>query len=91
MGRGNETNYVSVRFLHSIYRRVRIKRPWEGNLRMQRKRGVGAKCVVRRKWHVQQFSLPLQQQTEPVKPQLVYPLQEIDAEEGDGRLICTLR
>ena len=34
------------------YRRVRIKRPWAGNLRMQRKRGVGAKCVVRRKWHV---------------------------------------
>ena len=25
-----------------VYRRVRIKRPWTGNLRMQRKRGVGA-------------------------------------------------
>ena len=35
-----------------LYRRVRIKRPWAGNLRMQRKRGVGAKCIVRRIWHV---------------------------------------
>ena len=39
-------------FDKTIYRRVRIKRPWAGNLRMQRKRGVGAKCVVRRIWHV---------------------------------------
>ena len=42
---GGSTGFVT-------YRRVRIKRPWVGNLRMQRKRGVGAKCVVRRKWHV---------------------------------------
>ena len=40
--------------LSSLYRRVYtcIKRPWAGSLRMQQKRGVGAKCVVRRKWHV---------------------------------------
>ena len=35
-----------------IYRRVRTKRPWAGNLRMQRKRGVGAKCVFVRKRQV---------------------------------------
>ena len=27
---------------HHCYCRVRIKRPWAGNLRMQLKRGVGA-------------------------------------------------
>ena len=37
-----------------FYRRVRIECPWAGNLRMQRKRGVGAKHVSLfvRKWHV---------------------------------------
>ena len=34
------------------YRRVRIKRPWVGNLRMQRKRGVGAYYVFVHKRHV---------------------------------------
>ena len=28
------------------YCRVRIKRPWAGNLKMQMKRGMGAKCVL---------------------------------------------
>ena len=32
----------------SLYRRVRIKRPWAGNLRTQQKRGVGAYYVFMR-------------------------------------------
>ena len=31
---------------------IRINPPWVGNLRMQLKKGVGAKCVVRCKRHV---------------------------------------
>ena len=33
---------TNVKSLSTWYRRARIKRPWAGNLRMQRKRGVGA-------------------------------------------------
>ena len=35
----------------AIYRRVRIKRPWVGSLRIQLKRRVGTKCVAWCKWH----------------------------------------
>ena len=35
--------------LDNDYRSVRIKYPWAGNHRMQRKRGMGTKCIVRRK------------------------------------------
>ena len=40
--------------MEGFYRRVRIKRPWAGNLRIQLKREVGTKCkcVVWHKWHV---------------------------------------
>ena len=49
----------------NIYRRVRIKRPWAGNLRMQRKRGVGAYYVFVRKQHVVSAQHPGSEESSP--------------------------